>query len=738
MNILGVFLAKQGQLCNFSIDETYPGIESELCEGVVSFDLNLFSQYWNINQFKINCDRACDINEYAQTDAAMNFRSISLSAFLSRLDKTDDFEDTYTFSYTHICATGLVNDSKEGPIVAPVGDIEAKYAVFSNWIFDANDDNSSYAFVYVSYEQINFPKRNPKIVDIYIHPGTTIDNLLTTLSTGFRKQRVKYYHFNNDVYSKLSSVIENDKLEEKFKSFKAQIYISGNENSKNFFDFKWFDIFRAAIDNGYKFSLVIYISKFLSNNEITSDDIISLVDTNPQLKPCWWKRAISDIHSIGINERLKRIDLFIKNQIEVLKRYVYETYAYEQSGNKISGRLDITINYCNGDKINLDESVNPTTENALVIDINGCKYISYSNNGYFEYNVCKNEDEISDDIKKITAALAPEKLANKSSQINIEDSKEILKILESSEENTTEKLKKVGEKLRLLKSQKIYLPRWVVYGLPGSGKSTLVKKIADLYRIEKSPNSHISVNDIYVISSDFLINERIFDDDLNSRHNPNNKAPHQDISAITDHVIYSRKDYEEIFLDGGHDMDIRNLAVEIAIKQSAVTHNFPDLGGKEVLIEKTRYLLNDLGYITIFLCPDGDPSMKSIVEPQDDVECINTENYFNAYYEFYRNNHNLFNESKRRNIYELGKPYKYRINANGTEELIIDEKGGVEPQNWENFKEKLRKRIFDPRFYFYNRKYDLKIFRRGSEEEMVCNILKGILKIHIKRLLKER
>ena len=65
-------------------------------------------------------------------------------------------------------------------------------------------------------------------------------------------------------------------------------------------------------------------------------------------------------------------------------------------------------------------------------------------------------------------------------------------------------------------------------------------------------------------------------------------------------------------------------------------------------------------------------------------------------------------------------------------------RAGIEPKDWNRFKVRLYERIFKPRFYFYNRKFDLKVLRRGSIQDEVCNILKGILTLHIERMEKEK
>lgn len=623
--------------------------------------------------------------------------SISLSFFLAPLLCLENFSTPYT----HICFTGIVNNECR---VEGVGNIDKKYAGYSEFLKNKNiNENCTVAFVYVSEKELDFTNtdtvRNPLIKEIQIVPNTSIKDIINKLSSSFIMRREKYLDYNNAVYSKISRALEENNCEESI--FNAQIYLSGNENSQSFFDFKWFDIFRTAIDMGYKFSLSINISKSLTNNEITSDDM------SDELLPKWWDGDISNQQMITINERLKRLYLFVSNQVEILKRYVFETYAYETT-NYGGGRLNICIDYPDNEN---------QTENAIIIQIGEKRFSSFSTGEYFEYKENHIKDLISPNIERIKNTLSPcKKLNINNSLIGIEDSVRIINILDNSKFTADEKLILIGEKLKKLKKENIYLPRFSLYGLPGSGKSTLLKEIMKLY----DEDNQISKENINIISSDFIINERIFDDDNNSRHNPNPGANNQTMDAIKEHVIYTREDYESFLGEGNHDMDIRNLCVEIAIRQSFFSHDMLDLGGKEILIEKTRYLLNDLGFICVFICPDGNSEDENIIFSHDKIE--DCEPYFTAYFEYYKNFHSLFNDKKRRNICSLVKEFKK------------DNKGYHEPTDWEDFKIKLKKKIFNPRFYFYNRKYDVKIIRRGTDKEIICNILKGILMIHKQRM----
>lgn len=629
--------------------------------------------------------------------------SISLSFFLAPLLCLENFSTPYT----HICFTGCVNNEC---CVEGVGDLEVKYKGFSEFIKNENNNHCTFTFVYVSKNELDFTKteKNPLIKEIQVLPNTPISEIINKLSSSFVMRREKYFDFNNAVYSKISRALEENNS--KGNIFNAQIFLSGNENSKSFFDFKWFDIFRTAIDMGYKFSLSINISKSLTNNEITSDDM------RDELLPKWWKGDISNQQMLTINERLKRLKLFVSNQIEVLKRYVFETYAYETT-NCGGGKLNICIDYPNNELIELRTGNKNQTENAIIIQIGEKRFSSFSNGDYFEYKENCIKDELSHYITTIEKVLSCEKLDSNNSLIGIEDSETIIKILDDSNFTADEKLILISGKLKELKKENIYLPRFSLYGLPGSGKSTLLKGIMNLYYDE---DEQISKDNIHIISSDIIINERIFDDDKNSRHNPNPDAINQTMDAIKEHVIYTRDDYESFLGNGNHDMDIRNLCVEIAIRQSFFTHDILDLGGKEILIEKTRYLLNDLGFICVFICPDGNSEDENIIFSHEKIE--DSEQYFKAYFNYFKDYHSLFNEKKRRNIYSLVKEYKN------------DNAGYIEPTDWEDFKIKLKKKIFNPRFYFYNRKYDVKIIRRGTDKEIICNILKGILMIHKQRM----
>lgn len=632
-------------------------------------------------------------------------KSISLSFFLAPLLCLENFSTPYT----HICFTGIVNDEY---CVEGVGDLEKKYKGFSEYIENENNNSCTFAFVYVSKNELNFTEteKNPLIKEIRILPNTPVKEIINELSSSFVMRREKYLDFKNAVYSKISRALEENNS--KGNIFNAQIFLSGNENSKSFFDFKWFDIFRTAIDMGYKFSLSINISKSLTNNEITSDDM------DDELLPKWWEGDISNQQMLTINERLKRLKLFVSNQIEVLKRYVFETYAYETT-NCGGGKLNICIDYPNNELIELSTGNKNQTENAIIIQIGEKRFSSFSNGDYFEYKENCIKDELSHNITTIKKALSPcGPLDSNNSLIGIEDSETIIKILDNSKFTADEKLILISGKLKNLKKKNIYLPRFSLYGLPGCGKTTLLKGIINLYYDE---GEQISKDNIYINSSDFIINERIFDDDKNSRHNPNTKAINKEIDAIKEHVIYTREDYESFLGEGNHDMDIRNLCVEIAIRQSFFSHDMLDLGGKEILIERTRYLLNDLGFICVFICPDGNPEDENIIFSHEKIE--KSEPYFKAYFNYFKEYPSLFNIKKRRNICSLVKESKN------------DNAGYIEPPtDWEDFQLQLKNKIFNPRFYFYNRKYDVKIIRRGTDKEILCNILKGILMIHKQRM----
>ena len=715
MKIFGVILCEGGNDV-FSIDCDYSlsriGSEESfsvtaLCDipnNPLTFSQNTFFNFWK-EYYNENTYFYIHMNTIHVSTPANSIPSISLSVFMAPILCLDDFST----SYTHICFSGTVGaDGKTGGI----GMVEKKHQAFSDYLKTKNlieNENNSFIFVYVSETEISVKDKNFAIQTLRIPPKSSVLDILYILSSSFSRRKEKYIEFNNATFTKFLSIFEtnNDK------NFKAQIYLSGNDTSKDFFDFKWFDIFRLAIAKGYKFCLTINISKFLSNTEITSDDMKS------NLQPKWWKSDISDTRMITINERLKRLDLFIRNQIEVFKRYVYETYGYTDLKNKITGRLNISVNYCDNAEINLSEE--ESTENAFLITVNHYKYISYSNAGYFKYEQYNENDTLPSHIQKIINSMVP---MNKPSQSKFISYDDIRNIVDADDLSISEKLKNIGTRLRELKSEGKYLPRFTIYGFPGTGKTTILKRIAEIYKGSNSAE-RISVNDIHLISSDFIINERLFDDNKNSRHNPNEGAKNRDNNAIKECVIYSRNDYEEFMSDGEHDMEIRNLAVEIAIRQSCVTHDLLDLGAKEILIENTRHLLNELGFITVFLCPDGNPENPPIVFNSDN-EKINVNDYFDVYYDFFKNNFNLFDKMKRRNICKLGEPFITRDN------------GMIAPEDWDKFKKNLREKIFNPRFHLYNRKFDIKVYRRGSVDISVYNILKSILLVHDQWLQWER
>jgi len=623
---------------------------------VLTFSKKSFFEFW-----KKYCENEHYYHIHLHTSKIFitnkdNLPSISLSVFMTPLLCSEKFST----SYTHVCFSGIVDDECK---CQAVGRVTGKYGAYSKYVNNkklGENPNNKIAFVYVSNEEIDFSEveLNTKIRAIRILPGDNVESVIHRLSSTFLIRSENFLEFNNAVFFKLSSALM--KNNSKNKIFSAEIFLSGNDSTKKFFDFNLFGIFRLAIDTGYKFSLTVNISKFLSNSEITSDNI-----NVRNLKPLWWNdKELSDENMVKINDRLKRIDLFVSDQIKGLKRYVFESYAYEDVEPKISGKLKIDVNYCNNEAIRLTGE--KITENALIIKLNDETFVSYTEADYFGYNVYKKNEDFSKNILDIKEAFHVEQKIKKTDSLNNEEVDSLLNILNSLELKTEEKFEKIGNILKELRKNGKYLPKFTLYGLPGTGKSSILKEFMKFYE-DSSKSTNIDVRGIYVISSDFIINERIFDDDLNSRHNPNEKARNKDIDAIKEHVIYSRADYKKFFLDTD-DVENRNLCVKIAINQSKDSHNFLDLGGKEILIEETRYLLNELGFITIFLCPDGNPEDESVILSQNNT--INDyEPYFDAYYEIFKKYPILFDEKKRRNICDLVE--SSRKNENGQNEPKI-------------------------------------------------------------------
>lgn len=679
MVVLGVVCgSKNASIVEFSaINFVYTKINN-LSEEAFSFLKEQIFSFWKKN-YLITCSK--DLSTYS---VPRNLKSFSLAAFLSPLTTTND----YLFPYTHCCFTGLVKASNEDEIeVESVEEIKSKYEIYLNYVEEERKKNKNavFAFVYVSPEMFK-PENENGIKLIQIKPYTSVETLLDKLSSGFRRPIEKANSFNNSVYAKLAEYFENQNHNNK--EILIKIYLSGNENSKAFFNFLWFDLFRTVIDKDYTFRLSISISKFLSNNELTSDDMSN------SLFPKWWNKNEYK-KSVEINERLKRLDLFVRNQVEVLRRYVFEMYGYNDDKEfNHKGRLNIRINYADNEEIKLIE--NKTTENAIIIKIDDKLITAFSDILYFEYNEYNNET-LPEAINTITKSLTAKNSDIESRIISKEETETLLEVL-NQKDSSSEILQKVGASLRDLKNNhNKYLPLFTIYGLPGMGKSTVIKRIAQL-------------NDNHIINTDFMINERIFDDDYNSRHNPSIKAQKRDDEAVNEHVIYSREDYERFLPLGYHDMEIRNLVVKIGMKEATVTHDFIDLGGKEFLIEDTRYLLNYYGFITVFLCPSG----------ENEEEC------FNSYYSYYKENPTLLDKAKRRNIYKLANPNKDKNIDYNPEKLT--------PEEWEMFCGKLKEKIFDRRFFYYNRKYDAKVYKNGNVEDVTVNVLKAILTVHKKWL----
>lgn len=685
-----------------------------LQENITTFNQETFSSFWNDYYHQARYFIIRPQTSIPNVERIEALFSISLPLFVAPI--LDD--ENLSIPYTHLCFTGIVNNECR---TYEIGRIEEKYKAFSDLIIKNKIDknkNNSFAFIYVSDNEIDFTSinKNPAIKTIRLLPNISINEVIQQISKSFSRRIGKHIEYNNAIYCKLMDAIEsNNSLQG---TFKANVYLSGNTNSKLFFDsHSLFKVFRYAIDEGYKFSLQINITKYLSNSEITSDDMAE------ELKPKWWRNDITDSNSLEINERLKVLASEIKNQIKAFKQDIFQQYGYKQFEGKVPGKLQVTINYCNNELINFEAKTG--IENALVIEINGKKYISSSNGGYLEYAEFGDNEELPRHINKIIQTLGSEqKCKNAIDFIGIKDSKRILNIIDSEEIDSKEKLSKIGEILRLLKTQKIFIPRICLYGLPGIGKTTLNKKLVDLYR---EPGKKLSIDDLFLISSDYIINERLFDDNLSSRHNPSVQATNQEEKSLEECVIYSRKDYE-YFLNGNHDILLHNLGINFVLIECYNTLDIPDLGGKSVLNEDTRYLLNQLDFFTIFICPDGDPKTGAIFFPYEN-ELIDENKYFEAYFQLYKNRPSLLDKAARRNICNL---------VENTGGFIDDGKGGHEPKDWDSFKKELYNKIFHPRFHLYNQKYDLKVIRRGSTDDILCNILKGVLQTHIERIEREQ
>jgi hypothetical protein len=128
---------------------------------------------------------------------------------------------------------------------------------------------------------------------------------------------------------------------------------------------------------------------------------------------------------------------------------------------------------------------------------------------------------------------------------------------------------------------------------------------------------------------------------------------------------------------------IRDTAAQIAIRQSYATGDFIDLGGKEMLVDETRLLLQDLGFITILLIPYTDGKKPGTDQAED----------FERYYQLFYNNPELIDEAKRRNIHTIWEDCAH---------------------DWSRFKVLFKSEIWDRRYDLYHHRPDI-VINRGND-----------------------
>lgn len=222
--------------------------------------------------------------------------------------------------------------------------------------------------------------------------------------------------------------------------------------------------------------------------------------------------------------------------------------------------------------------------------------------------------------------------------------------------------------LSLLKKELIpYVCKLIIVGLPGVGKSTIIKKMAELIGVT-------------VENSDQYINHRIFED--NSK----------DDSRI---MFKKLGDNQKRYLQ------LRQYGTLSAITKSLGKNGMCDIGGKEIFYDETLLLLIDNNYTIINLVIN-------------DVK----KDYKAAYISYLQNSeNNLINPYDRSNLHKAA--------------LVSDNNGQKKIDlNSSNFSEFISE-LFKKRFEGYQNRSHITIYREKKEDpnhtmlEIMCRIFTG-------------
>jgi shikimate kinase len=618
-----------------------------------------------------------DTTNYAwQSQPLENLSSLQLAVFMAPLSSNTSLN----IQYSHIYFTGGVYCFDGILYTSRVIDCFKKYqgAVEHHNRYYPNE---SAVFMYTTdsdEEETNILNKeySSNLASIRIHNDMWLNELigLLTEKTIFQKSREhQFLAFLRDFLIKIVS--KNKEILPRF-----TFYFSNIDNYHSIMTFK---VFRELIEQNRPFSLNIFIPRPVIGSDIIRDD-------GWQSQPVWYQK-MKQKHpqdAVGFNQKTCILQQRIQNECRTLEQLFYikndDPYI----------RLHIQYH----EESNHPDALTADGENALLLEIGEDKFL---------------------------AATSPQKLYL--CEVSRTHDKEAISLIEKMEEIFNDKSE--PQKIHYSTSKNVLLPKFILYGPPGVGKSTLTSFFA-------------KKNDKKIIASDTIINDFIFADSDKKFYEVLNKNLNLNIDQEKWEIIlqsykfarYSRRIFEFDTEKEGKERrteemyKIRDIASEIAVRQAFATGDFCDLGGKELLSDRTKFLVKSLGFITVLLIP----TLSKDDRHNKTSEQICDEEY-EAYYQMYHTDHSLIDEKKRRNIFDYMVDascyiYKDKIrpvaeipeqcrycrwndNENNDYKSVCSHKVS-KYEKWQRFHDRLKIDLWDKRYEFYRYKADIIIDRR--------------------------
>ncbi len=629
---------------------------------------SFWNEYGDKNNYQICVN-------FPKTD---NLFSASLSLLLLPIT------DKQTLLFNHVCITGDFEKQSNVYITKSVIEIPKKFSTTIKTFEESFSKDETYAFIYISNkEEIDdqLLKKYPWINVKRFSEGVNVFDIIHFLQTGFCYTGTKSNQFMDTVYQKISNYLDSDL----WNSANVIIYTSGGDYSECIYDSRLCLNYQRFLKQGKQLSFNVYSTRTLDLYDLVSDTIVKNKEAAKKMKPIWQKQ-FEESHSCYLEEtieKLNRINTDIENDISSMKKYIYD-----QSDKKIIDNFQVQYNCCDNSELieTTDKIITPsfyyiklqgnsTRKKEIIVWTDSC-------NLYFTENI---ESELKIEnarIRQLLDYFSDEK-RNKE---DTNPSKDVLEIITAGKENKKEPEKIVDEIALCMRNNKIKFPtKFFLTGLPGVGKTTCLYYIANHFDLE-------------VVSSEIFINYFIFNDTLSKKKRISYKKFWKDVNlhklyskTIPFYTQFSRKVFEELANNSEEMKHIREFANRIVLELVDGTDGkvVGDIGGKEALTN-VYYDFKQKGYRNIFLTVEGN----------------NDEERFKNYLNFYKEDKNLCNES-RRNIKQLALNKKKKIDTES-----------------KAFEDSLRKLIFQPRYKYYDRRADYRIIRCQNE-----NIPSTVLKI---------